>query len=358
MFTKLYVAHMKGLFKARGQLALTLLMPVLMAVFFGFSIKVGDRKPDLGVVLLVPTAASEAFVEAMEQSRLFKLTRLSANADLPEALGRDRLEAALIVPDLSSGESLKLLFDEKRPERLQSTPAKLSAFVQSYNLSLANAKQEINFEISGLHGPLQATYNYLLPGIIVFGVVMSSMAAGTSQVAGLRQKGVFKRLMVTPLSARSFFLADMVSRATIVVIQVALVLAVGIIGYDAERGWDLAWIPLLAVLGTLVFFSIGYFLAAVTDNPETSAGVASTVSLILVIASGALPTNFFPAAVDRALKYLPVTPMVNAMRGVVVDKTGPFSAAPIDTSVLIAWFVITLVLAIVFFKFKEPARKT
>jgi len=358
MFTKLYVAHMKALLKTRGQLALTLLMPVLLAIFFGFQIKMSDRKPDLGVIVQSRAPASEAFAKAMEESRLFKITRLGVNADLAEALSRDRLEAALIIPDLSSGGSLKLIFDEKRPERLQSTPPRVSAFVQSYNLTLANAQQSIDFKISGLHGPLQASYNYLLPGIIVFGVVLGSMATGTSQVAGLRQRGVFKRLMVTPLSARSFFLADMVSRGTIVLLQVGLVLAVGIIGYDLERGWDLAWIPVLAVLGTLVFFSIGYFLAAATDNPDTSAGIASTVSFLLVFASGALPTNVFPAVVDRALKYLPVTPMVNAMRGVVIDKTGPFSATPFDTAVLIAWFVVTLVLAVVFFKFKEPARKT
>ncbi|MGH2813256.1 MAG: ABC transporter permease [Actinomycetota bacterium] len=205
---------------------------------------------------------------------------------------------------------------------------------------------------------LGPAFEYTIPSVVVFSVMVGALSLGLSRASRDRDRGVFKRFMVTPLSPRTYLASEMTARALVASVQTVIVLGVGMVVYNVEATGELAWLIPLAIMGTLVFAAIGYVISVFVDNAEVANGVGNGVGLLLILVSGGLPQSLFSPRVGELMAYLPVKPMLEAMRAVVIDQASPLASAPKETAILTGWFVVTVLLVTGVFRFKPPARKT
>ncbi len=150
---------------------------------------------------------------------------------------------------------------------------------------------------------------------------------------------------------RSHFMAAlMISRLLFTVSEVLLLLIFARIAFGVVcQGSHLA-VGLLILLGSLEFSGIGLLVASRAQTIETVSGLMNAVLLPMWIGSGIFfTTERFPEAVQPLLALLPLTPLIHALRSIMLEGTSILSLGA-DLVLIVAWGVVTFFLALRWFR--------
>ncbi|MGH9194939.1 MAG: ABC transporter permease, partial [Acidimicrobiia bacterium] len=210
MLIPLLKAQLRMMLRDRGTLGVAFILPIGMALFFGLILQVTTKPVELGLVIGKPSPASDAFagalVEAKDQrgGRQFVVKPLR-QSEIRRALEQGRIDVALVVPDVTEGSTVTLVYDETEAEELPRVAGPISVFVQRYNLQLVGASETLKLELKGLRAKEDLRgYNALLPAIIMFGVLFTNFGSLSQRLVRQREEGVMKRLNLTPLRPRTY----------------------------------------------------------------------------------------------------------------------------------------------------------
>ncbi|WP_461611206.1 ABC transporter permease [Cytobacillus kochii] len=183
--------------------------------------------------------------------------------------------------------------------------------------------------------------NYVVPGVIItcagFGSSLISVSV-TKDMSG----GLFERFRSMPLQPSSLLVGHVVGGylrnmiATLAVFIVAL-----LIGFRPEAGL-LEWLGVIGIL-TLYMISINWLfvvLGLLTKNVETAGAFTFPMLFLPYLSSAFVPTNTMPVWLDAFSKHQPMTPLIEALRGLLIGT-------PIDYNLwlTILWFSGLLVLS-------------
>ncbi len=193
------------------------------------------------------------------------------------------------------------------------------------------------------------TIDYLLPGILAMSIMQLGLFATAQPLVALRVQGVLKRLSATPLSRTTLLCAYIAFRLTVALFQTGLCVLIGRFAFKVAvvgSWWLLSgWI----FLGTLVFISLGFFMAAVSKNEESCIAIGNIINLPMILLSGVFfPVNHLSRVFDYILPLIPLNYLGDAMRQTMVDAI-PIHSASLNATVLVAWVVVMTVLSVRFF---------
>ncbi|MEV7973494.1 ABC transporter permease [Cellulomonas sp. NPDC089187] len=171
-----------------------------------------------------------------------------------------------------------------------------------------------------LAGSVGDYIQFLLPGILVQGVIMITMYTGVTLNTDI-QKGVFDRFRSLPIWRPSALVGMLLGDAVRFTISCAVVLALGLaIGFRPAN-----WLGVLAGVGLLLLFAFAFgwiwtFLALILRTPNSVMGVS-----MMVITPVTFGSNIFvdPATMPGWLQAFvhvnPVSDLVTAVRGLMND---------------------------------------
>ena len=188
----------------------------------------------------------------------------------------------------------------------------------------------------------------VLPGVLAI-AVMSTAFTGQAIATGFeRRYGVLKRVALSPLPRWGFITAKTGSVVLVELVQVALLVAVGLVLGWTPRGSVLD-VALLLALGTAAFSGLGLLMAGTLRAEATLAG-ANLVFLLLLVGGGVVvPLDRFPAGASAVLRQLPAGALASGLRDV-IQRGG---AVPVhDAAVLLAWAVVSIAAAGAWFRWE------
>lgn len=204
---------------------------------------------------------------------------------------------------------------------------------------------------------------YFVAGMIASGVVYTSFQNLGIAVPLEREDGSLKRLRGTPMPAASYFIGKTATVFLIYLVQLALLIAVGVMFFDiqlpagAAQWWTLAW---CSVLGLVACTLCGLAFSAIPRTARGASALVSPVVLVLQFTSGVFFVfDQLPQWMQQAAALFPLKWLTQGMRSVFL----PDSAAALEVTgsweldrvalVLGAWCVLGLVLALRFFRWQE-----
>jgi len=159
-----------------------------------------------------------------------------------------------------------------------------------------------------------------------------------------------KRYLATPMKRSHFLGAVMVSRLLFTVPEVLLVLVFARVFFGVVNQGSYLTIGLLILLGALEFAGIGLLVASRAQTIETVSGIMNAVMLPMWIGSGIFfSIDRFPEMVQPALKILPLTPLISAMRNVMLEGSSLLEVGP-EVALVVAWGVVPFALALRWFR--------
>jgi ABC-2 type transport system permease protein len=181
-------------------------------------------------------------------------------------------------------------------------------------------------QVSILYNPDLKTSDIMIPGlagvVLVFvGVIITSLG-----VVRERQTGTLEQLAVMPLRTRDVYLGKIVPYFVVATIDLAIVLAVGIVIFGVPFRGSPAVFALGALEFLFVTLGLGVLISSVSQNQGQAIQLAIMVLLPQVLLSGLIfPLSSIVAGVRWIAYLLPLTYFNQISRGVML-RAEPFSA--------------------------------
>ncbi|WP_062383806.1 ABC transporter permease [Demequina iriomotensis] len=197
---------------------------------------------------------------------------------------------------------------------------------------------------------------YFLAGMVASGVFNTGFQSLAMSLAIDRDDDELKRIHGTPLPATAFFAAKVAYVLMVSVVQVAILIAIGVVLYDvslpgdAAHWWTFAWVFLL---GTAAATTLGIAMSSLLRNAKAGSAVITPIVLFLQFTSGVfLVYTQIPSFLQHVAEVFPLKWLAQGMRSVFLPES--FEAAeargswehPATAIVLALWIVVGLFLAV------------
>jgi ABC-2 type transport system permease protein len=163
----------------------------------------------------------------------------------------------------------------------------------------------------------QGAIGSLIPAFTAMIIGMTGLMPITITMATYRENGILRRLRTTPVSPLVVMAAQVIVVFVMTALGMLLLIIVGKLFYHVQ--FDGNALSLLAgfTLSSLSFFGIGFILAGTMPTARTAQIVAMVLLYPMLILSGAAwPRELMPATVQKISAFLPLTYVVNLLRGV------------------------------------------
>jgi len=222
-------------------------------------------------------------------------------------------------------------------------------------------------DVDGPPGRSVKFVQYFLPGIIALGVASSTFANLAMSISTEQHEGLLKRLAGTPLPKSAFFAGRLTSSVIITVVQTAVLLAIGVLlfGIDLPDGPG-RWLFFIYLLGISAALGSALGIAAtrMVPNARAAGPIIQAPFLVLQFISGIFfQWNQLPSWLQWIASAFPLRWMAQGFRYAFLPdwfgKTeyGSSWGWEIPTLALAAWMVISVILALVFFRWTREGDR-
>lgn len=348
---KLIAASMKMLYRDKQALFWALAFPLIFAVVFALFDFEQTPQIDVAVVAEQPSPVSTALVEGLGEIDGFTVKERASLPEARAALAGDEHGVVLAVPGPGRGE-IRAFYNETNFDENQFALNAVRQIVDATNLRLAGiSAPSLTVEAIGVEAKSVQYYDFLLPGIVALGVMSFSIIGMAVAVSRFREQRILKRILATPLSPVRFLSAQVAARLVLAVIQAAIILAVGVFLFGAKVYGNVLWMFVLVTLANLVFLNIGFALGGRAPNPDAAQGVGNAVALPMTFLSGVFfPTDTLPDVMRAVVAWLPLTPLIEALRTISIDGLSIIETGP-QLAMLGGWVVASFLIAGRMFRF-------
>lgn len=112
--------------------------------------------------------------------------------------------------------------------------------------------------------------DYLLPGIIVMGAMVTGIMRTSAGFVQEREKGIYRRLALTPLKRQTLIGSQLLQHYIVIVGQTVLLIAVGVSAFKIRITGNLLLFWLVLSVGALCFMSIGFALTGLIKTARSA----------------------------------------------------------------------------------------
>jgi len=183
-------------------------------------------------------------------------------------------------------------------------------------------------------------------------IVLASLGlTGVPMVLGqYRERGVLRRLGVTPVRPLALLLADLTVWAAAAVLSVAVVIAVVRIAFHVPAPVKPGWFILAVALGIASLFATGLLAASVAPTARGAAGIGWLLFFPNMFLAGIyFPTEEMSSTMRQIGNFTPLGSALHAVR----DSWMGIDPRPEYLGIMAAWALVAAALAARFFRWDQ-----
>jgi len=207
------------------------------------------------------------------------------------------------------------------------TYLKLSSIIGSGNVLIHRNNAEIKpMTITGTR-----YIDFLVPGLITMGVMMSTMWGLSYGLIEKRSKKLLRRLVATPMKKSHFLIALITVRVAMNFLEAMALIIFGIIAFKMTIQGSVPAMILLFLAGNIAFAGIAVLASSHTSNTEVGNGIINFVVMPMMILSGIFFSyHNFPDWSIPVIKMFPLTMLTDGIRSIFNEGAGfPEIALPV-----------------------------
>lgn len=222
-------------------------------------------------------------------------------------------------------------FDPLNPDA-QLTYLKLSKIFGSKVITTSDSEENIEpLTVSGTR-----YIDFLVPGLIAMGIMMSCLWGMSYGIIEKRSKKLLRRMVATPMKKSHFLIALMTVRIAMNFLESALLFIFAHFVFDISILGNISALFTIFLAGNFAFAGIAIFVSSHTANTEIGNGLINAVVLPMMVLSGIFFSyHNFPAWSISFIQKLPLALLADGMRSIFIEGAG-FSAIFLPSLVLIS----------------------
>ncbi len=247
----------------------------------------------------------------------------------------------------SPGEPPRFWVETHRAESLLAKEAVENAILRK--TAAANVPK---FPESHLEAVGSRYIDFLLPGMIGMNLMGGGMWGIGFVLVDMRVRKLLKRFLATPMRRSDFLVSIMLVRLVFAVFDMIFLATFGYLAFGVECRGSLAGLAVVMLIGGASFAGIGLLVACRAQTIEMISGLMNLVMMPMWIASGVFfSAERFPEILQPLVQALPLTCLVNALRGIMLDGDSLIALWK-PLTMLIAWGCVSFAIALRAFRWK------
>ena len=360
-------------------------IPTLQLVLFGFAINMDVRNVPTAVLDRSHTALSRRILGELASTQTFRLDRaVRDEAEALRLLETSRVGAVVVIPaDFARhfyrgrGAQISILADASDPtvasavalagqgfgrdlaSRMQpfltGAPSAARRLVPGDRASFGPRSEivlpePVSVEVLPFYNPERRTAVFVVPGLVGVILTMTMMLMTALALVRERERGTFEFLIATPVHRIEVMLGKILPYLAVGFVQVALVLALGVLLFAIPIRGSLAELA----IGTLPFLASMLAMGLVVSAASRSQFQAMQLSFFFFLPSLLLSGFMFPfEAMPEPAQWigsaLPLTHYLRIVRGIVL-KGASLASLGGELAAIGSFFAVALALAALTFR--------
>jgi ABC-type multidrug transport system permease subunit len=165
--------------------------------------------------------------------------------------------------------------------------------------------------------------DFLVPGLISMGVMMSSMWGISYGLIEKRSKKLLRRLVATPMKKSHFLIALITVRIIMNFIESSILFIFALFAFNMTIQGDISALLLVFLAGNIAFAGIAVFVSSHTSNTEVGNGLINFVVFPMMILSGIFFSyQNFPDWSLPVIRNLPLSMLTDGIRSIFNEGAG------------------------------------
>lgn len=331
------------MFRDRGTLVMTIFLPAVLLVLYGYAVNLDVREVDTVVFDWDKSSASQRFLEAMTASGYFRIHAEDSLSRLDDALEQRRAKVALVIPSdfseqLKRGNvaAVQALLDGSNANTATIILAYLDQIVRTYsnNVRLERLTEllgerprrfpPIQLEPRIWYNPsLKSTY-FIIPGVVGLIMMLVGTNATALSIVTEKEQGTFEKLIVTPLRAGEIIVGKAIPWALLALVEslATFALGMGLFKVPMRGSW------LLLTWGSLLFLysatSIGLLISCLARTQLAALMATVFISILptFLLSGFVFPIASMPWVLRLVTRLVPARYFMEILRGVFLKNSG------------------------------------
>ena len=165
--------------------------------------------------------------------------------------------------------------------------------------------------------------DFLVPGLVSMGVMMSCMWGISYGIIEKRSKKLLRRLVATPMKKSHFLIALIAVRILMNFIESSVLFVFALLAFNMVIQGDISALILLFLAGNVAFAGLAVFVSSNTSNTEVGNGLINVVVMPMMVLSGIFFSyHNFPDWSLPVIQKLPLTMLTDGIRSIFNEGAG------------------------------------
>lgn len=361
---KLLIANIKMTFRDKQAIFWTLVFPLMFIIIFGlFNFEnMGDAK--YVVIDNAHSPLSEEFLQGFEKIEFFKRQNNGTLDEALKLLKAGDIDFITVIPDtfkLPEAPAqappdvgvIKVYYDQSNITVNQVVLSVVDKFMDKMNLQAAGAPTIFRAESESVLSKNIRYIDIIMPGILAMAIMTSAVIGISTGISRYREQKLLKRLSATPIKVRVFLMAEVLSYLVVNLIQIGLIILLARVAFDVKVYGNYFILIATCLIGSVIFLNIGFAVAGYSKNTKTAEALSQVITMPMMFFSGVFfSTETLPKVVAKVVTFLPLTPLVDALRKVSIDAGGWVDIWQ-KLAFMGGWIIVSFLLAWRVFKFRD-----
>ena len=195
----------------------------------------------------------------------------------------------------------------------------------------------------------QRVVDLYVPVSVLLGVIMASLQALPHGLSSNRERGILRRLRVTPVRPAHLLAAQIAVFAAGSMASAILVLTVGKLGFDVPLPGHILGYAIAFVLALAGAMAMGATVAAVAPTTKATTAISSCVFFPTMFTAGVwMPVQTMPGMLRTIVESTPMGAGADALNTAAVGDMPDI----VDLAVVTGWSIVFIMLAIRYFRWE------
>jgi ABC-2 type transport system permease protein len=165
--------------------------------------------------------------------------------------------------------------------------------------------------------------DFLVPGLVAMGVMMSCMWGISYGLIEKRSKKLLRRMVATPMKKSYFLISVLTVRIMLNFLESTVLFLFALLAFKITIQGDISSLIVLYLAGNIAFAGMAVFVSSHTSNTEVGNGLINFVVTPMMVLSGIFFSyHNFPDWSIPVIQKLPLTILADGIRSVVNEGAG------------------------------------
>lgn len=302
-------------FRDRRTMLITLLMPVLLLLLFGFAISTEVNNVNVVAVVDRHTDETREIIERFSVNPYITFKGVTDNSNADNLLKTGGTDAVVLLKTNNGRLSTQIIVDASNTTVAQASTAYIRGIISGSDMTSPVLTQT-------LYNPqLKSAYNFV-PGIMGMIFILICAIMTSVSIVSEKENGTMDLLLISPVRPGTVILGKLIPYFILSCTILAVMLIISYTVLELPLSPSIINVILLSIIYIILSLSIGLLVSTVVDTQLTALIVSAVVFMLPVIMlSGMIfPIDNMPVVLQWLSCIIPARWYTAAMRKLMIQR--------------------------------------